>query len=278
MSKLSDAATFLFVPGGKPERFEMAATAGADAVIIDLEDAVAPAEKDAARDAVAEFLARRSKVVVRINAAETPWFADDLAMLKDFSPEGIMLPKADGAARLREVADILAGVAQIPLIETAAGIAALAEIAAVESVTRLAFGTIDFQLNVGIEGDGEELNAFRSEMVLRSRLAGLAAPVDGVTADVQDDARLGMESDRARRFGFGAKLCIHPRQVPIVAAALAPKAHEIAAAERIVAAAEASASGVVTVDGRMVDRPVIELARRSLSRASYRQDHQGQEV
>lgn len=275
MIRLQHAVTFLFAPGNRPERFDKAMASGADVVIIDLEDSVEPAGKPAARDAVSAFLAREPRVVVRINAIGTPWFSDDLAMLAGRSPCGVMLPKAESREQLSEVAARLDGIAQIPLVETATGIAALAELAAVSGASRFAFGTIDFQLDLGIEGDGEELQAFRSEIVLRSRLAGLAPPVDGLTASVVDDALLRSDSERARRFGFGGKLCIHPRQVGVVATAFAPRAEDIARAQQIIAAAEASTTGVVAVDGRMVDKPVLDLARRTLMRATNLQASEG---
>jgi len=268
---LGHATTFLFVPGDRPERFAKAASSGADAVIIDLEDAVAPEAKDRARAAVTSFLAasRGSPAVVRVNGADTPWFADDLLALADAGPAGIVLPKAEDIEVLQEIAARLPDTVLLPLIETAKGFANLAQLASVTPcVCRFIFGTIDFQLDLGIEGEGEELLAFRSELVLRSRVAGTAPPVDGVSLSIDDPETLLFESRRARRLGFGGKLCIHPRQVSVVAAAFRPTDEEIARAERIVAAADSSTSGVVVVDGRMVDRPVVAVARKTLLRAS----------
>ena len=136
-----------------------------------------------------------------------------------------------------------------------------------EGVERLLFGSIDLQLDLGIEGDGDELLAFRSEVVLASRLAGIAAPVDGVCTAIDDAAALDADTRRARKLGFAGKLCIHPRQVAVVHAAFAPSADEIAWAKRVVAAIDASKSGAVAVDGKMVDRPVLLRAQTILARA-----------
>jgi citrate lyase subunit beta/citryl-CoA lyase len=161
------------------------------------------------------------------------------------------------------------GAMLLPLVETAKGFAALSRLAATTaSIGRFVFGTIDFQVDLGIEGEGEELLAFRSELVLRSRLAEIAPPVDGVSLSIDDPDALSFESRRARRLGFGGKLCIHPRQVPVVAAVFRPSDDEVQRALRIVEAADTSRSGVVVVDGRMVDRPVVALARNTLLRAS----------
>ncbi len=276
MTDLAQATTFLFVPGSSTGRFAKALSAGADAVIIDLEDAVAPDDKSAARREVAQFLEAERRVVVRMNAAGTPWFADDLAMLIAARPLGVMLPKAESAEALHDLGARLGReVALLPLLETAAGMDALATMAGVSGVCRFAFGTVDFQLDMGIEGDDEELLAFRSWMVLRARRAGIASPIDGVTTAIDDEQVLSATSRRARRLGFGGKLCIHPRQVPVVASAFAPLAGEIAKAERIVAAAAASVTGLVVVEGRMVDRPVIELAHKTMARAARLRAQQG---
>ena len=137
-------------------------------------------------------------------------------------------------------------------------------------VERLAFGSLDFQLDLGIEGDDDELLSFRSQLVLTSRLAGIAAPIDGVTTSIGDSDRLRAETTRARRLGFGAKLCIHPGQVAIVNAAFAPRDEEIAWAKRVLEAARASEGAAVKVDGKMVDRPVILRAEAIVREAEAR--------
>jgi citrate lyase subunit beta/citryl-CoA lyase len=259
------ARAFLFVPGNRPERFGKALAAGADAVIVDLEDAVAPGDKNAARAAVAAWLSADHPVVLRINGADTAWFTDDLALCAHPGVSGVMLPKAVRVEELAAVSAAMAGRAApavlLPLIETAAGFDAMRAIAAAPGVQRLVFGSIDFQLDLGIRGDGEELLYFRSQLVLASRLANLAAPVDGVSTAFDDLAALERDTERAMRLGFGAKLCIHPRQVATVQRVFSPSEADIAWARRVLEAAANSNGAAVALDGKMVDRPVIERAR-----------------
>jgi citrate lyase subunit beta / citryl-CoA lyase len=261
------ARSYLFVPADRPERYAKALASGADVVIVDLEDAVAPAAKDSARAALAAWLdGGGSGVAVRINDAASAGFEADLAIAARSGVVAVVVAKAEGAGVLARVRAAAPAAALLPLIETAAGIDRLGEIAAAPGVHRLVFGSIDLQLDLGIEGEGDELLMFRSQLVLASRLAGLEAPVDGVSTAIDDAAAIGADTRRARRLGFGAKLCIHPRQVAAVHAAFAPSADELAWAERVVAAADGAAGGAVAVDGRMVDRPVVLRARVLLSR------------
>ena len=251
------ARSLLFVPGSRPDRFEKALAAGADAVIIDLEDAVAPADKERAREAVCAWLAPHHAVMVRINGADTAWFRDDLALCRRPGVAAVMLPKAERAEDVAAVRG--AGAATVlPLIESAAGMAALAAIAAAPGVQRLVFGSIDFQVDLGMRDALEdELLFFRSQLVLASRLAGLQAPVDGVSTAIDDADQLRDDVLRARRLGFGGKLCIHPRQVASVNRHFAPSAAERAWAQRVLDAAAASGGAAIAVDGKMVDKPVI---------------------
>jgi len=252
---LARSRSYLFVPGHRPERFAKALDSGADAVIVDLEDAVAPEHKDPAREALVAWLSPAHPVIVRINGADTPWFEADCALARQPGVAALMLPKA-GA--LDELAQVQAtGVPLLPIIETAQGYAQAQTLARAPGVQRLVFGSIDFQLDLGIEGEGEELLMFRSGLVLASRLAGLPAPVDGVSTALEDAAQVQADAARARRLGFGAKLCIHPRQVAAVHRAFAPGEAEIAWARRVVAAAAAAHGGAVAVDGKMVDKPVL---------------------
>jgi citrate lyase subunit beta/citryl-CoA lyase len=256
--------SYLFVPGDRPERFDKACAAGAGQVILDLEDAVAPAAKARARDAIAAWLRADRPVALRINAAGTPWFDGDLALAAHPGVAAVMLPKAEEAGTLARVAAVAPQAALLPLVETALGIAAVDAIARAPRVQRLVFGSIDFQLDLGIDGDGDELLYFRSRLVLASRLAELAPPVDGVCTAIDDTEALRAATLRARRLGFGAKLCIHPRQVGVVEAAFAPAAEEIAWARRVVEAAAHADGAAAAVDGRMVDRPVLLRAQRLL--------------
>ena len=260
------ARTYLFVPGTRPDRFAKALAAGAHAVIIDLEDAVAPADKETARAAVAAALPLPQPVLVRINAAGTPWFDDDLRLCRRAGIGGVVLPKAEDPAVVERMRAAVGPDAAIyPLIETAQGLWNALAIARAAGVTRLLFGSIDFQVDLGVSDD--ELAHYRSQLVLISRVAELPAPVDGVTTAIDDAAALARDVARARALGFGGKLCIHPRQVGPVNAAFRPGADEIAWAQRVVAADAAADGAAVAVDGRMVDRPVLLKARRILASA-----------
>jgi len=260
--------SYLFVPGNRPERFEKALGSGADAVIVDLEDAVPPEGKAAARAAVARWLAPQRPVLIRINGADTPWFAEDLALCAQAGVAGVMVPKAERVADLQRVATVAAGGAVLQLIETAAGFENLRALAGAESVQRLVFGSIDFQLDLGILDD--ELTAFRSQLVLVSRIANLVAPVDGVCTAIDDTEQLQRDTTRARRLGFGAKLCIHPRQVETVNQGFVPSEAELAWARRVLAAAAQARGAAVALDGKMIDRPVILRAQAIVDEAEAR--------
>jgi citrate lyase subunit beta/citryl-CoA lyase len=263
--------TYLFVPGNRPDRFDKALSSGADAVILDLEDAVAPAEKEAARAAIgAWFGAERpesARVLIRINDDTTPWFEGDLDLLRRVAAMGVMLPKAERAGQIARVAAALCpGGIVVPLIETARGLRAVDGIAAPDPVQRLAFGTLDFAVDLDLSGDERGLLYPATMIALASRCAEKASPIAGVTPAIDDDDALLRDLAFARAVGFTAKLCIHPCQVAAIHRALAPSESEVDWAKRVLAAAEDSA-GVVQVDGRMVDRPVLLKARSILDRA-----------
>jgi citrate lyase subunit beta/citryl-CoA lyase len=273
---LALARTFLFVPADRPERYARALGSGADAVIVDLEDAVAQDRKAAGRDALAQAHAAlgagaRSRLLVRVNPAGTPGHDEDLRLVEGLARHalaGVVLPKAEQAEQLSALAAAAGSQAVlVPLIESAAGLAALDELAAAPQVLRLAFGHLDFQADLGLacEADEAELVPVRLALVLASRRAGLASPIDGVTADWRDSQRLSADAARARRGGFGAKLCIHPEQVAAVQAAFAPSAEQLAWARRVDAAMRAAGGGAISLDGRMVDAPVLRLAQRLLA-------------
>lgn len=261
--------SYLFVPGNRPERFDKACATRADAVIVDLEDAVPAADKASARTAVARWLSPAQPVLVRINSLDSAWFEDDLALCARPGVAGIVLPKAEHESALARLAD--AGAAAIlPLIESGLGLWNAAALARMPRVQRLVFGSIDFSLDLNIQEGHETLLYARSQLVLASRVAGIAAPVDGVTASFDQTGPVHADTLRARALGFGAKLCIHPKQVAPVHEAFAPTADELAWAERVVAAAEAARGGAVALDGRMVDRPVILIAQQMLEEAARR--------
>jgi citrate lyase subunit beta/citryl-CoA lyase len=263
--------SYLFVPGDRPERFAKALASGADRVILDLEDAVHPATKDAAREAVVRWLRGRidtggSRIIVRINGADTVWHAADVAALAPLNEiAGVMLPKSETAQVVEAVHDGV-GTSLILLVETVAGLVHLRQIAECAGVARIAFGSVDFCSDAGIECDQEELDYVRSQLVIESRFAGLPAPIDGVTLTLNDDERIRRDVGRARRFGFGAKLCIHPKQVPAVNAGFSPNADDLAWARRVLAASEsAGGRGAISVDGKLVDKPVLDKAHRLMA-------------
>jgi citrate lyase subunit beta/citryl-CoA lyase len=255
----------LFVPGNRPERFEKALASGAHAVVVDLEDAVPPSEKGTARPIVAAWLSQAKPTLLRVNSVTTEWFAGDVELCKSRAVAGVLLPKCETVEEVRMVADVIPNALPIlPMIETAHGFWNALAIAKTRGVDRLVFGSIDLQLDLDITGDGRELDYFRSQLVTVSRLAGLSSPVDGTCTAIREVERIRDETLAARRFGFGAKLCIHPKQVPVVNEAFLPAPQEIAWARRIVEAASSSGGAAVSVDGQMVDRPIIAKAKAIL--------------
>lgn len=277
-SPIARARSLLFVPGTRMDRFDKAHATGAGCVIVDLEDAVPPDQKADAREQIgarlplcsAEVLAR---TLVRINAADTPHLGADLEVAAGWVAQGlggVVLPKADAEALRRAAAALGARAALVPLVESLAGLDAVDALANAPQVVRLAFGHLDFQLDLGMRCSAEEgeLAPVRFALVSASRRAHLPAPIDGVTVDTGNEARLQADVQRARAFGFGGKLCIHPAQVPSVNAAFAPTAAELAWARRVVEGAEQHMGRAFSLDGRMVDLPVILAARQTLEQAS----------
>lgn len=271
------ACSFLFVPATQPERLPKALASGADLVIADWEDAVAPADKERARTALADALAalpapQRARLLVRINSEATPWFAADLQALAQLTAQGLagaVVPKAERAQTLQAVARAAGPqAALVPLVESVAGLAAADALAAAPQVARLAFGHLDFQVDAGMAcaDDEQELLPVRMALVLASRRAGLAAPIDGVTVDTRNPERMGRDAERARRMGFGGKLCIHPAQVPVLHAAFDPDEAAVTHAQRVRQALEQAGGGVCVLDGRMVDAPVLAQAEQTLLR------------
>ena len=267
--------TYLFVPGTRPERFDKALASGADAVVLDLEDAVAIDDKAQARESISAWLfaaapAARARVVVRINDAGSSWFKQDLRSLLLAGLTQVMLPKAESAQQVAEVLAALPDAQVLALIESARGVAHVDTIAAAPGVSRLVFGTLDYALDLDLdtETDAIGLAYAASRIAIASRVAGLAAPVAGVTPQIDDDARLRADWAGARAQGFGAKLCIHPKQVATLHAAMQPSAEAVAWAERVLAA-EAASPGAAQLDGRMVDRPVVLQAQRTLLLARH---------
>ena len=268
-----DPRTYLFVPGNRPERFAKALATGADRVVLDLEDAVALPAKGEARDAIARWSAQagdadRARIIVRINDAHASTFADDLELLRDARIQSVMLPKAESAAHVQSVRAAVPHARVLPLIESASGVANAQQVAGAEGVARLVFGTLDYALDLDLDiTDGPDgLAHAASVLAVASRVAGLPSPVAGVTPQLDDEQRLLADLAWSRRHGFGAKLCIHPRQVAPIHAALTPSAEALEFARRVLAA-EAASPGAAQLDGRMIDRPVVLQAERTLRRA-----------
>lgn len=265
--------SYLFVPGNRPERLGKALAAGADAVIADLEDAVPPDEKDAARDAVAAALDPARPVWLRINGATTPWHAADRALCRRPELAGIVLPKAevpDDVVRLH--AD--SGLPVLVIIESALGLARLDALARATGTARLAFGSIDLRADLGIPGDEPVVDPLRMKLVLASRLAGLPSPVDGVTLSFDDAAAVERDTRRSAQLGFDGKFCIHPRQIAPVHRGFAPSEAEVAWARRVIAADVKASGRAVALDGQMIDRPVVQRARIVLERSSLNEGKQ----
>lgn len=263
--------TALFVPAIRPDRLPKALATEADAVIIDLEDSVAPEDKLTARRHLAEFAAAHpdERFMVRINDGTTAWFDQDLALCRELpGVVGIVLPKAEAARHVHIVSG--AGKLLIPVIESARGLRNLDGIAAAAGVWRLSFGILDLMLEFGTrpgtDGAARILDQVRYQVLLHSSMNDLAPPLDTVYADFSDQAGLAQRIAVARDMGFGGMLCIHPAQVPVVHEAFLPSADELDWAQRVVDEANRSRALAFRVDGRMVDLPLIERARRLLAR------------
>jgi citrate lyase subunit beta / citryl-CoA lyase len=258
------SASLLFVPGSRPDRFAKAAAANPGLVILDLEDAVAAADKDAAREHAHTWLRDGNLAMVRINPAGTAWYDGDVAMARDVSCP-VMLAKCEDAAQVADLAARIGpAVPIVALIETATGILNAREICSANGVARIAFGSIDLAAQLGVDPtDTTAMLAARSQLVLASAAAGIAGPVDSPTLDFTDEDSWRSDAAHARRLGFTGKLCIHPRQVPAMDEVFAPTEAELTWARAVLDAAD---NAVTTVAGAMVDAPVVERARRLLSR------------
>lgn len=260
-STLLDFVAPIFIPGDRPERFEKAGVSGADAVIIDLEDGVADTNKDAARANLrADFAS--VPVLVRVNAVGTEWFEDDVAAVERLSGAHVMVPKAEPGPEL--VALGRGSMSIVALVESARGLAGAREVASVPGVVRLAFGSIDYCADLGCAHTRDALASARRELVFASRLAGISAPLDGVTTTFDDPEAVRSDARYACDLGFSGKLAVHPTQVPHIMAGFTPGADEIAWAETVVS----SGDGAVARSGSMVDEPVRRRAALILERAA----------
>jgi len=255
--------SYLFVPGNRPDRYAKACATRAHAVIIDLEDAVAADDKAGARRSLAEWLVPERRVMVRVNAPDSEWFMDDLRVCASNAVIAIVLPKAERAEHIAQVAEVCGRRPVLPLIETARGLWNSLAVAQAPNVRSLLFGSLDFQADLAAADD--DLLYARSELVLVSRVAGIGAPVDGVTQSIGDQELLRRDCERARRLGFGGKLCIHPSQVDVVNRCFLPSVADIDWAHRVVAAFARSSGNAALLDGKMIDRPVLVKAQAILA-------------
>ncbi len=264
--EVESARSWLFVPATRHDRFGKAVASGADIVILDLEDAVAEEEKAAARARAASWLADGGSAAVRVNPVASEHHAEDVAALAGLPGlRAVVVPMADSADSLAVLGSALGQrIPLVPQVETAAGLVQARELAAVPAVARLAFGHLDFAVDIDAAPLPEALVWARSSLVVASRAAGVAGPVDSVTTDLDDPEATTADARHARSLGFTGKLCVHPRQVAPVNEAMSPTADQVSWAERVLAA---GASGAARVDGQMVDAPVVTRARRILARA-----------
>jgi len=255
----------LFVPGNRPDRFAKAAAAGSGMIILDLEDAVAPDARAAARETVVREAERieGARIFIRINGAGTSWHDEDIRAVTALAIDGIVLPKAEDPDSLRKIAEGLGSGRDLwALIESARGMARARDIA--EAADRIVFGSVDFCADLGMAHEREILLPFRLELAMAARLAGKPAPVDGVTTAFDKPDLVTGDAVHARALGYGGKLLIHPKQIEPARAGFRPTEAEVETARRILDQAEGA--GAVAVDGRMIDEPVLIRARGVLAR------------
>jgi citrate lyase subunit beta/citryl-CoA lyase len=273
--------SLLFMPGANARALEKARELPADGLIFDLEDAVAPDAKTAARDAVAGALAQggygRRELVLRVNALDTEWGPDDLRAVAQMPLDAVLLPKVETAERVRETVVAL-DQAVAPgflaiwcMIETPRGVLAATDIAAVPRVAALVMGTSDLTKDLGALTLPDRSPLLMSlQLVLLAARAHCLTALDGVHLDLADEAGFAAVCAQGRALGFDGKTLIHPKQIAPANAAFAPSADEVAQARKIIAAHEAALAagkGIVVVDGRLVENLHVEAARRTLALA-----------
>ncbi len=273
--------SLLFVPGAEPRKLERAREAAADALLLDLEDSVAPDRKADARALVAEAMRRgafgAAEVGVRVNARETPYFEADLEAVIGAGGRLLLIPKAESVEGIVAVAGVLPAVEPpvrlLLLVESPRGIARANEIAAASpKIDGLCFGHADFSLEMGLaEANASSGIAYhaRCRLVIAAKAGGVAA-IDSVYASVRDEAAFREDAELGLRLGFDGKLCIHPRQAEIVNQVYTPTRERIDRALRVLEAwdeAEKDGRGVFALDGKMVDAPLVAVERRILERA-----------
>ena len=284
---LLHACTFLFTPGNAPQRFEKGLHSRADGVVLDLEDAVAVQDKDLARQQVFDWLFthrhslagdNRAMVAVRLNPMGSAFFPADEAALLDalrsgHGPDGVMMPKVESASEMAKMLERWGAQCErlpwvMALIETARGLEHVTAIAqAHPRVVALGFGAADLAADLGCDMSWEPMLYPRSRMVQAAALARLAL-FDVPYLDIRNPEGLAAETRRVQALGFTGKLAIHPDQVPVIVQALLPTAQQVQDAHAIVAAAQAHPQGVCVLNGRMIDEPVVQSARRVIARSA----------
>jgi citrate lyase subunit beta/citryl-CoA lyase len=282
------ARSYLYVPGDQPDKLERAVRSSADAIIADLEDAVAPTAKAAARETVAGWLAGRiadsgPQIWVRVNHSQL--MTEDVHVVVAPALTGLCLPKVDDPEPIKRLDELAAkseqqaglnpgAIAILPLLESAAGILSARAIGQAPRVTQLGLGELDLCGELGIEPsqDQSELLPIRLQVVLASAAARLDSPVGPVSTDYRDLDALRRSTQTLKRLGFGSRWAIHPAQVPVINEVFTPTASEVSAAQRLIdqhqAALDAGKGVFVDDHGRMADAAVIRAARRTLARAA----------
>ncbi|VVN78794.1 HpcH/HpaI aldolase/citrate lyase family protein [Pseudomonas fluorescens] len=261
----------LFVPGNRPERFVKAFVSGADIVIVDFEDAVEEEQKAKARANLVAFLNENTsaRVWVRVNMAGHAEHEADVEMCRHPGVDGIFLPKAESAEQVLRVTATDKQV--IPIVESARGLDVLPSMARVQGVARLTYGRLDLGLDLGLSvtsfGAERMFDHVRYALLLQTRLAGLAPPLESVFSNIEDSERLQHYARTAGNMGFAGMLCIHPKQVAVVHTALAPTEDELTWARRILEAADGR--GAFKLDGEMIDAPVMARAKQFLSLSAW---------
>lgn len=258
------AGTWLFVPGDRPDRFAKAAAAGADGVILDLEDGVSFERKDEARDHVRAALEGGFEAIVRVNPPGTSNGVADLEMLAALRARAVMVPKVADAGECLDAGALVRGLALLPLIETVAGMSAVEQIAAAPAVTAIAFGAYDFSAELGARPARDVLAPYRARVVLAARNAGITA-LDSPYAELDDADALRGEATWAAACGFDGKLAIHPKQVAVLNDAFRPTPEELAAARATIEAGERH--GAVRRGSEMIDAAMVAAARRVIARS-----------
>jgi citrate lyase subunit beta/citryl-CoA lyase len=275
---MTEPRSWLFVPADSERKIAKALDTAADAIIFDLEDSVAPAMKTTARDVLKSLLKRSGgpEWWVRVNPLGSDYIRDDLELIGLADVHGIVLPKAEGGADVTELAHRTGNIPIHAIVtETAASLFGLLTYRQPGSpLAAMSWGAEDLSAALGAsskyDSNGELAFTYRlaRSLCLAGAVAAGAQPVDGLFADFKDEDGLREEAEAARRDGFTGKLAIHPAQVPVINAAFTPSAEDVSHAEEIVAAFEAQPdAGVLSVGGRMVDRPHLVQARRVLERA-----------